>query len=81
MGGSITDTTQISTRKIPSTNAPCSHHGVPTAISHSESRSSRKKPPRESHPEGIFDTLTVSQNTQARSRSMTGYAVFLPVRI
>ena len=72
IGGSITDTTQASTWKQPSTSSPWSQAGAWSATKSWCSCSSTQNRKVDSHWDGIFAPAMVIQNTSARSSSITG---------
>ena len=75
MGGSMTLTTQASTRYTPSTRAPWSQAGAWRYVNRSLSRSCTQNRPSASSWEGTLAPLMVIQNTAASSSSMTGMPV------
>ena len=81
MGGSITDTTQDSTRQTPMTSSCSSHTGAPMANRPALIASPNRENPSHSHWDGMLAPAMVIQNTPANNSSITGIPVHLPVRI
>ena len=75
MGGSITDTTQASTRYTPSTRAPWSQSGAFRAAKRPVSRSWPQNRASERRAEGTLAPSMVSHKMPVRRRSMTGIPV------
>ena len=72
MGGSMTDTTQASTRYTPSTRAPRSQAGALSQANSSPSRSPAQNRAAERSREGTLAPAMVSHSTPASSRSISG---------